>query len=602
MVAEIAPSDGLAGRVLAMREIKRLQHIWCHLIEAGRWTAAADLFAEDGIWLEEGAQYRGRSALADYFSSRAGLEGEPARRFEFRPMLSPVITISEDGYHASGRWREICLSGQAGVSADWSGGCSLVDYRKSGGVWLIAEVRHYRQFAGSYEGGWHNAQADAKPVPFRFLAGQIGAPFGTPFNRDAQDQNLATVLLGAGEAQNLTAAFGFYADRGAHADIADLFSKRATVSIDGEIAARGRAEIESLLGRLMGPAGTHEGVLNDRIQFLPVTTIGADGATAHVRAYEIAMTGRHRGEAHWSLTIQDFRCEADANGAWRIAALDRTPRMRAAYCEGWGVLPREAAGRQAYPFAQAPRPAFSASLIAESDSGPRHTRPGALQAAAAFDCAENAANAYGYYIDEYMWDEAADLFATDGWKELSYIGTYIGRERVRLSMKSRYGNSGRRAAFMALHQTVQPYVTVASDAKRARIRLRLFQFNSQQDLDGSWILGVYENQMVFEDEAWRIHGMDLEYEWLGDYAGGWAEIDPARSERFRPSAETIAAYPPDAPLRGEAFAPFPSVAPLGFHFRNPVSGREPDWLLPWSDGHHQEGAQTSHTGTGGSLA
>ena len=35
----------------------------------------------------------------------------------------------------------------------------------------------------------------------------------------------------------------------------------------------------------------------------------------------------------------------------------------------------------------------------------------------------------------------ANLFAKDGWKELSYIGTYVGRDaRVRDSVKMRYGN------------------------------------------------------------------------------------------------------------------------------------------------------------------
>ena len=44
----------------------------------------------------------------------------------------------------------------------------------------------------------------------------------------------------------------------------------------------------------------------------------------------------------------------------------------------------------------------------------------------------------------------------------------------------------------------------------------------------------------------------------------------------------------DAPLRGSVFAPYPRVAPMGFHFANPVSGREPTLRLTWSDGHREE--------------
>jgi hypothetical protein len=98
------------------------------------------------------------------------------------------------------------------------------------------------------------------------------------------------------------------------------------------------------------------------------------------------------------------------------------------------------------------------------------------------------------------------------------------------------------------------------------------------------IFGVYENQIVKEDGIWRIHGMDLDYVALADYAGGWIAIDPAASSRFAPAPELLARFAPDAPLRGETFAPYPRIRPLGFHFANPVSGREPETRLTWSDG------------------
>ena len=57
-----------------------------------------------------------------------------------------------------------------------------------------------------------------------------------------------------------------------------------------------------------------------------------------------------------------------------------------------------------------------------------------LAVAEAFSAAENVSDAYGYYIDEFIWNDCSDLFAVNGRKELSYIGTYIGRERIRKSM------------------------------------------------------------------------------------------------------------------------------------------------------------------------
>jgi len=103
----------------------------------------------------------------------------------------------------------------------------------------------------------------------------------------------------------------------------------------------------------------------------------------------------------------------------------------------------------------------------------------------------------------------------------------------------------------------------------------------------SWIGGIYENQVIKEDDTWRIHGMDLDYVWLADNASGWMAADPESSARFSVSEEVIAEFAPDAPLRGETFAPYPHIAPMGFHFANPVSGREPATRLHWSDGHRE---------------
>ena len=211
--------------------------------------------------------------------------------------------------------------------------------------------------------------------------------------------------------------------------------------------------------------------------------------------------------------------------------------------------------------------------------------PNALKLAEAFDGAENVSNAYGYYIDQFAWRETAALFAADGWKELSYIGTFVGRDRILQSLITRYGENGPSAANQTLHGKTQPYVTVAEDGEHAQVRTRLLQMNSTPTGPGSMIGGVYENQVVKEDGVWRIHGMDLDYVFLADYAAGWARIDPAASSRFAPPAEQLARFDIDAPLRGVTFAPYPRVAPMGFHFANPVSGRAPALRLEWSAGY-----------------
>ena len=47
----------------------------------------------------------------------------------------------------------------------------------------------------------------------------------------------------------------------------------------------------------------------------------------------------------------------------------------------------------------------------------------------------NLQGAYGYYVDKGLWDQAADLFATDGTLEIAGRGIYVGRERVRAYLR-----------------------------------------------------------------------------------------------------------------------------------------------------------------------
>ncbi len=194
----------------------------------------------------------------------------------------------------------------------------------------------------------------------------------------------------------------------------------------------------------------------------------------------------------------------------------------------------------------------------------------------AYHASENLATAYGYYIDEFAWDDTADLFSRDGFKELSYVGTYVGRERVRESMKRRYPNP-KSPDFLTIHQVVQPVIHVSADAKSAKIRGRLFQMGGPAGGEGSWISGIYENTSVDEGGTWKLSGMDLDYIWNAPSRGGWVRV---KTPPTAPQVAMVKEFPPDRPLRGSIAAPFPRVHAVPFHYVNPVSGRKPPVLLP----------------------
>lgn len=593
--------------VQSLRDVKRLQHAFAHYAESGEWKAMAGLFAEDGRYVEPGVEIWGADTLYAHFRDEmgAGADGLAPDRLNIRLILSPVVTLGEDGKSVKGRWHEVAMTGRYGEEALWKGGIYENDYVFEDGVWKIETLHYYPQYAGPYDEGWRNV-ADVVPLtPYHYTPASAGAPTpevddASALTSDDADARLAKAnaiagaLLDESDVQNLQAAYGYYVDRKMWNDVADLFAEDASFDVAGEGVYRGRDAIRDRFFSL-GEAGLKEGELNDHLQLDPVITLTGDGAAA-ARGFELQMTGRHGGASAWAFGIFE-NTYVKKDGVWKIQSVKLYPRFAADYDIGWArdLLPaHEDAGEGAetsslasaeYPEQTSPPVSFDAYITrGGAPSAPASLDDLARKAAIvkAYDGAENVSTAYGYYIDEFRWDDTADLFSEDGWKELSYIGAYYGRERVRGSLFSRYGDGGRRSTFMAIHQKTQPYVTVAPDGKSAQIRLRLFQFNSQLDGDGSYISGIYENQVKLEDGVWKIAGMDLDYIFLASYTGGWAAVEEGSAERFAPTPESVAKYPPDGPLRGVTFAPYPEIAPMGFHYDNPVSGRAPALKLDWS--------------------
>jgi hypothetical protein len=382
-------------------------------------------------------------------------------------------------------------------------------------------------------------------------------------------------------------------------DVADLFAANGTMELEQEGVYVGSKSIRRALEQF-GPQALKDGELNDQLQLAPVVTVSADGRTAKARGMQLGMTGVNGTGARWATSIFENTYVKEGN-AWKIASMHLYPRMKTDYAKGWATDAQPALGPNKdfpadrpptqkfsiYPAFFVPKiqfanPAIAAKAGMRASSRARTDAELAtrlaeaerqLAVAEAFSGAENVSDAYGYYIDEFIWNDCSDIFAVNGRKELSYVGTFIGRERIRKSMIVRYGNGGRRGDTMPIHQKTQPYVTVAPDGQSARVRLRLFQVNSAAKTDGSYIAGIYENKVVLEDGVWKIEAMDLDYTWTTGYKAGWANVKNDDARRFAPT--TAFSYPPDAPLRGVSYAPFPKVDSMAFHFKNPVSGREP---------------------------
>jgi hypothetical protein len=427
------------------------------------------------------------------------------------------------------------------------------------------------------------------------------------------------------EVTNLQHAYGYYVDRKMWDDVTDLFASDATMEIGLQGVHAGRSSIRRGLNAAFGPAGVSEGEINDHVHLQTIVTVSPDGRSARGRGTDIGMTGRTGGQALWSQSIYENEF-VKQSGVWKFKAMRVYPRFIVDAEKGWAKDAQPAPGPsrefppdrpsteryEIYPkfhiaplhfmhpvTGRAPQypegrlqaaPTKAASVVGSASR--RTSSPPVKSAAAlesllaatersierskAYHAAENLATAYGYYIDEFAWDDTADLFSRDGFKELSYVGTYVGRERVRESMKRRYPNP-KSPDFLTIHQVVQPVIHVSADGKTAKIRGRLFQMGGPATGEGSWIAGIYENTAVDEGGAWKISGMDLDYIWNASSRGGWTRIT---TPPVAPQVAMAKEFPPDRPLRGSIAAPFPKVHTVPFHYRNPVSGRVPPVLLP----------------------
>jgi hypothetical protein len=443
----------------------------------------------------------------------------------------------------------------------------------------------------------------------------------------ARAQHLADEI----EVTNLQHSYGYYLDRKMWDDVADLFTSDGTMELGLQGVYVGPKSIRRGLNAF-GPAKLAEGEINDHIYLQTIVSVSPDGRTARARGTDLGMIGRtsgssgpgvsEPGRALWTQAIYENEF-VKQNGVWKFKALHSYPRFIVDAEKGWArdaqaapgpsrefppdkpstesygvyprfhiaslhfdhpvtarppqypdgttVIPRPRAVTQ--PASPAPTTAAAIeSLLASTERSVERSR--------AYHAAENLATAYGFYVDEFASDETADIFSRQGSREMPYVGTYVGRERIRQSLKIRYPG-GKPADILTLNQIVQPVIHVSADARSAKIRMRAWQMGSQGG-QGSWLSGIYENTAVDEDGTWKLASVDLEEVWTSPSRGGWVHVTaPATAPQLTVANESLAKeFPPDRPLRGSIAASFPRVQPVPFHYRNPVSGRVPPVLLP----------------------
>ena len=147
--------EGLKDRLHkteAYIDIANLQRAYGYYTDKALWDQAADLFSRDATLEISGrGVFVGNDHIRKYFKALPGLEhGTVFLHFQ----LQPVITVSEDGRSAKGRWRATAQIGKLGAESRIGEGIYENEYVLEDGVWKISKLHYYTNYLVNYDDAW----------------------------------------------------------------------------------------------------------------------------------------------------------------------------------------------------------------------------------------------------------------------------------------------------------------------------------------------------------------------------------------------------------------------------------------------------------------
>ncbi len=338
MRKKIAELTRRADLLKDQQDIENLQRRYGFYLDRAMWDQVADLFADDGtIEMGQRGVYVGKKrvrAFLDLLGPHGLHDGWLNDHFQ----LQIIADVSPDGKTAKSRSREFDMLGHAGGKGYWEEGTFENTYVKEDGVWKIKSLHFYPTFITDYTKGWGK---DAQPVPtasttlppdlppsevyeiypkayvpaFHYVNPVTGEkphypPVGAPSEKArkaameqsgkapplAKVEDAAAAMTAAEntiqhvkayeELENLEGSYGYYLDKGLWTDLANLFSKNATMELAQRGVYKGFDHVKEFLIRVFGRGkeGPTENVLLNHLQLQPVIDVAPDGKTAKIRS------------------------------------------------------------------------------------------------------------------------------------------------------------------------------------------------------------------------------------------------------------------------------------------------------------------------------
>lgn len=323
-------------------------------------------------------------------------------------------------------------------------------------------------------------------------------------------------------------------------EMADLFSANGILRWGDDVAA-GPDAIEAWLDE---DAGDMDGVTPGSMHFMmlddPIVSLSPDGTTAEGRWNGMRFMGSGSGDTRIDGGIYENEYVLEG-GQWKISDMHYHPQLEGDWANGW----RNAGGERLpvvdYHFTTesvgVPLPAPSTAPA--KFTGSVKTLAARIQALNDEDDVRNVQNSMGYYVDQRMWTDVVDLFASDAAYEITGVGTFTGPDGVRDALEQTMGEEGT-SQFILNEQPIWA-LTVDIDEKGFTATSRGLQLGMMSDADrnASWSFSVFRNTFIKEDGLWKLQKVHLTPLVVADYEDGWGDggIGGAQSHEPLPFLE-----------------------------------------------------------------
>jgi hypothetical protein len=387
--------------------------------------------------------------------------------------------------------------------------------------------------------------------------------------RMAQLEDRLNKVQAIRDIKRLQYSYAHYAESGLWYDLGDLFAANGVAHYaQGDF--RGPESLRKFYFQELGrnQLGLAEGRIYPHIMIQPVVTVAEDGKTARGRWHVIAMLGSYGSSASWAGVVYENRYVFE-DGVWKISELSYNSQYSGRYSP-----PGLSISKWDLPYhftAQSAGAPLASSVLSASSPAPSNFESLqqrwvelARRAQQLRDEADvlNLQHSYGYYFDQKMWQEVANLFAGDGTMELGLRGVYAGKDRIRRALTviggERLGDDE-----VNDHLQLATVVHVAPDGRTANARGVELSVSGTKGRGSQWEEGIFENEYVKQAGIWKIRSVHYYPRVITDYELGWAKD-------AKPAAGPSTEFSPDRPPT-ESYAAYPKMYYPRFHYANPVT-------------------------------